>query len=134
MVLPILLLPAELQALFVLVLADERTAGRLAQASHECKQLLPQQCLVQIREAHRLAEKAQMEARRQRKRAVVLELFEAVDGGPFHVCKANAMTGGTPCGKRLHVARSGSLQVLMRHLASFHSAEYSALMLTLEQI
>ena len=40
-----------------LVLADERTAGRLAQASHECKQLLPQQCLVQIREAHRLAEK-----------------------------------------------------------------------------
>ena len=75
-----------------------------------------------------------MEARRQRKRAVVLELFEAVDGGPFHVCKANAMAGGTPCGKRLHVARSGSLQVLMRHLASFHSAEYSALMLTLEQI
>jgi len=37
MVLPLLTLPAELQALFTLLLADWTTAGRLAQASHECK-------------------------------------------------------------------------------------------------
>ena len=42
MVLPMLSLPAELQADFLLLVADERTAGRLAQASRKFKQQLPQ--------------------------------------------------------------------------------------------
>ena len=42
MVLSLLELPPELQALFVLRLADAATAGRLAQASHTCKELLEQ--------------------------------------------------------------------------------------------
>ena len=38
-----LAVPAELQAGFLLLVAEERTAGRLAQASREFKQRLPQQ-------------------------------------------------------------------------------------------
>ena len=114
------------------LVADERTAGRLAQASREFKQQLPQQRLLQIREARRLAEKAQMEAQRQRKHAAVLELFEAIGGGPLYRCKAHVVAFGTPCGRQLRVPHSGSLQVFMQHLQCYHAAEYASLMLALE--
>ena len=133
MVLPLLALPGELQALFALLLADATTAGRLAQASRSCKELLRQR-LVDLRQERRLAEQARMEAQRRRKHAAVLEHFEAIDGGAFYECKAHSMAGGTPCGQRLHVPRSGSVMVLMKHMQCYHSAEYSALMLTLEQM
>ena len=132
MVLPLLELPPELQALFVLRLADAAIAGRLAQTSKYCKELLKQR-LAALREERRLAAQAQMEARRQRKQAALLEFFEAVDGGPFHRCKAHVLAMGTPCGKQLRVPRSGSLQVFFSHLQRFHSAEYTALMLQLAQ-
>jgi hypothetical protein len=122
MVLPLLDLVPELQALFALLLADWTTAGRLSQASHACKQLL-QQRLVQLREERRLAIQAQMEAMRQQKRAVLLELFEAIDGGLSYRCKAHMLAFGTPCGRQLRVPRSGSLQVLMSHLQHYHSAD-----------
>ena len=127
MVLPLLTLPAELQALFVVLLADAATAGRLAQASHACKALL-QQRLVALHEEHRLAAQARMYAIRNRKRIAVMKLFEKVDGGALHRCKSHNVAFGTPCGRLLRVPRSGSLQVLMKHLQQFHAAEYSALM------
>ena len=133
MVLPLLTLPAELQALFVLLLADVTTAGQLAQGSRACQRLLLQR-LVQLRQERRLAAQAQMEAMRQRKRAAILECFEAVDGGVFYRCKVHTVAFGTPCGKQLRAPRSGSLQVLMSHMQHYHSSEYGALMLTLEQM
>ena len=75
-----------------------------------------------------------MEAMRQRKRAALLEHFEAVDEGAFYACKAHAMAGGTPCGRRLRIPRSGSLQVLVQQLQCYHAAEYGALMLALENM
>ena len=110
MVLPLLELVPELQALFVALLVDATTAGRLAQASRACKELLGQR-LVVLREEHRLAAQAQMEEQRQRKRAAVLELFDTVDGGAFYSCKAHTV-GIYPCGRRLRVARSGSVRQL----------------------
>ena len=91
MVLPLLTLPAELQALFVVLLADAATAGRLAQASHACKALLKQR-LVALHEEHRLAAQARMYAIRNRKRIAVMKLFEKVDGGALHRCKSSRTT------------------------------------------
>jgi len=133
MALPLLTLPAELQALFAQLLVDATTAGRLAQASRACQRVLLQR-LVQLREERRLAAQAQMAAMRQQKRAAVLEFFEAIDGGAFYRCKAHTVAFGTPCGKQLRAPRSGSLSVLMQHLQHYHAAEYGALMLTLEQM
>lgn len=133
MVLPVLELMPELQALFVLRLADAATAGRLAQTSKYWKELLEQR-LAALREERRLAAQAQMEAQRQQKRAALLEFFEAVDGGPIHRCKAHVLAMGTPCGRQLRMPNSGSLIVFMSHLQRFHSAEYTALMLQLAQM
>ena len=74
MVLPLLSLPAELQALFALLLDDWTTAGRLAQASHACKLLL-QQRLGELREKRRLAARTQLQAQRQPKHTVLLQFF-----------------------------------------------------------
>ena len=90
MVLPLLSLPVELQALFALLLVDSTTAGRLAQASHACKVLLRHR--LEVLHEERLAAQARMQAMRQRKRAAVLELFEAVDDGPSYRCKAHSHT------------------------------------------
>ena len=87
MALPLLTLPDELQAHFALLLVDATTAGRLAQANRACQRMLLQR-LVQLREERRLRQQAQMAAMRQRKRAAVLECFEAIDGGAFYRCKA----------------------------------------------
>ena len=133
MVLPLLKLMPELQALFVLRLADAAIAGRLAQTSKYCKELLEQR-LGALREERRVAAQARMEALRQQKRAALLELFEAVDGGPFHRCKAHVLAMGTPCGRLLRMPHSGSLTVFMSHLQRFHSAEHTALMLQLSQM
>ena len=86
MVLPLHTLPADVQELFARLLADATTAGRLAQASRACQQLLLQR-LIDLSEERRLAAQAQMEARRQRKRAAVIQCFEAIDGGAFYRCK-----------------------------------------------
>ena len=128
MVLPLLELLPELQALFVALLADAATAGRLAQANKHCKELLEQR-LAALQEERRLAKQAHEEARRQRKRAALLQFFEEVDGGAAYDCKAHIMAGGTPCGRRLRPARNGSLNVLMRHLECYHSHEYGVLMM-----
>ena len=80
-----------------------------------------------------MAEQAQKEARRERKQAAVLNLFEAVDGGPFYVCKAHTLTSGTPCGRQLRVPSSGSSRVLTSHLQRYHPGEYGVLMMLLEQ-
>ena len=133
MALPLLTLPDELQAHFALLLVDATTAGRLAQANRACQRLLLQR-LVQLREERRLRQQAQMAAMRQRKRAAVLECFEAIDGGAFYHCKAHTVAFGTPCGKQLRAPRSGSLSLLMRHLQHYHPAEYGALMLILQQM
>ena len=82
MVLPLHTLPADVQELFARLLADATTAGRLAQASRACQQLLLQR-LIDLCEERRLAAQAQMEARRQRKRAAVIQCFEAIDGAGF---------------------------------------------------
>ena len=71
MVLPLLALPPELQALFVLLLADVAIAGRLAQASQACKEL-QQQRLASLREERQLAAQARMVAYSTKKRAFVL--------------------------------------------------------------
>ena len=59
MVMPLLELPPELQALFVLRLADAAIGGRLAQTCKYCKELLEQR-LGALREEHRLAAQAQI--------------------------------------------------------------------------
>jgi hypothetical protein len=133
MVLPLHTLPADVQELFARLLADATTAGRLAQASRACQQLLLQR-LIDLCEERRLAAQAQMEARRQRKRAAVIQCFEAIDGGAFYRCKAHNVAFGTLCGKQLRAPRSGSLQVLMSHMQHKHPAEYGALMFTLEHM
>jgi hypothetical protein len=133
MVLPLLELVPELQALFVALLVDATTAGRLAQASRVCKELLKPR-LVALRAGLRLAAQARREELRQRKRAAVLQLFEVVDGGAFYRCMAHVWSGGTPCGKHLHVARSGSLSRLMCHLQQYHADEYRAAMLACDMI
>ena len=128
MVLPLLSLPAELKALFALLLDDWTTAGRLVQASHACK-LLMQQRLVELREKRRLAARTQLQAQRQRKHTVLLQFFEAVDGGAYHNCKAHAMAGGTPCGKRLRASSSLATtnKLLMLHLRNYHATVYGIL-------
>lgn len=133
MVLPLLELVPELQEHFVLLLVDAATAGRLAQASQACKQLL-QPRLIELRKERRLAAQAQMEARRQQRRAALLEFYEQIGSGTVYRCKAHTMAGGTPCGRQLRVPRSGSLQVLMQHLSHYHSAEYASLKLALEMM
>jgi hypothetical protein len=124
---------ARAAALFVALLVDATTAGRLAQASRVCKELLKPR-LVALRAGLRLAAQARREELRQRKRAAVLQLFEVVDGGAFYRCMAHVWSGGTPCGKHLHVARSGSLSRLMCHLQQYHADEYRAAMLACDMI
>ena len=143
MVLRLLELVPELQALFVALLVDVTTAGRLAQASLACKVLL-QQRLIVLREERRLAEQARMSAMRERKRTAVLELFEAVDGEALYRCKAPTFTSGamvttiSTCGQLLCPAvvphTTDSSQVLVSHLMCHHSAEFRALMLQLQQM
>ena len=87
-----------------------------------------------MRFAKSAAWRRRMEALRQQKRAALLELFEAVDGGPFHRCKAHVLAMGTPCGRLLRMPHSGSLTAFMLHLQRFHSAEHTALMLQLSQM
>ena len=131
--LPLLALPPELQALFVLLLVDATTAGRLAQASKHCKKLLEQR-LAALHEDRRLAQQARKKARRQREREALLELFEEVDGGAFYNCKAHAVAGGTPCGCRLR-SEHGSVRVTTRmwhHLQGYHPAEYTALKMQMQ--
>ena len=65
MLLPLLDLAPELQSLFVLLLVDTATAGRLAQASSACKELL-QHRLDELREERRGVEQARMEETKQR--------------------------------------------------------------------
>jgi hypothetical protein len=133
MVLPLLELVPELQAHFVLLLADAATAGRLAQTSHACKLLL-QQRLVELHDERRLAARAQLQAQRQRKHTALLQFFEAVDGGAYHTCKAHAMDGGTPCGKRLRASSSLATtnRRLMLHLRDCHATEYGMLIFVFE--
>lgn len=131
MVLPLLALPAELQALFVVLLADAATAGRLAQASQSCKELL-QQRLATLREEFRLQQQARMAAYSNQRRAALLQFFRPGEGGATFVCNAHAMAGGTPCGMRLRAR--GSLSVLFNHLRNYHSAEYTSLMLMLGEM
>jgi len=132
MVLPLLELVPELQAHFMLLLADAATAGRLAQTSHACNLLL-QQRLVELRE-ERLAARAQLQAQRQRKHTALLQFFEAVDGGAYHKCKAHAMAGGTPCGKRLRASSSLATtnRRLVLHLRDCHAPEYGMLTFVFE--
>ena len=135
MVLPLLTLPPELQALFVVLLVDETTAGRLAQGSRACKQLV-QQHLIEFQEERRLAAEARKAAKRQQRRAALFDLFEEADGGAFYTCKVHAVAGGTPCGRQLRIARQ-NLKVstlMLAHLARYHVAEYTALKILLEQL
>ena len=139
----LLTLPPELQLLFVelLVAADLVAAGRLAQASVACKQLL-QHPLAALLEKRRLAQQARMEAQRQRQRAAMLEFFTPSLCGLFLQCNAHAMAGGTPCGRAIRAARdaysprsaSSMHQALIAHLQNFHSAEYGAFMLSLQDM
>ena len=80
MVLSLLELPPELQALFVLRLADVATAGRLARASHTCKELL-QARLEVLKEQRRLAAQQAAQARLERKRAMIISCFEPLEEG-----------------------------------------------------
>ena len=96
--------------------------------------LLLQQHLVELREKRRLAARTQLQAQRQRKHTVLLQFFEAVDGGAYHNCKAHAMAGGTPCGKRLRATSSLATtnRRLMLHLRDYHATVYGILTSVLE--
>ena len=72
MVLRMRALPLELQANVVQLLDDVTTAGRLAQASHSCKQLL-QQLLAIFTEAKR----NEVEAKRNELRAAAASRYTA---------------------------------------------------------
>lgn len=134
MVLPLLALPPELQAVVVKKVTDTATAGRLAQASRASYRLGTRR-LVEIREERRLAALARMAAQQQRKREALLELFEEVDGGACYRCKAHTMTGGTPRGSLLRT-RAGRYvaPILMKHLQCCHAAEYSALKMMMDAL
>ena len=73
MALPLLTLPAELQALFAQLLVDATTAGRLAQASRACQRVLLQR-LVQLREERRC--KSVPSVSFGLRRASVLQLYQ----------------------------------------------------------
>ena len=99
MVLPLLSLPAELQSIFVVprgnrnqaagpcpfyhplvvLLVDVVTAGRLARACSECKELLVER-LLELRKERRAAEQARNEEQRTQKRNAILGCFENIDG------------------------------------------------------
>ena len=128
----LLTLPPELQLLFVelLVTADLVAAGRLAQASVACKQLL-QHPLAALLDKRRLAQQARMEAQRQRQRAAVLELRSSLY--PLREafsCTATLMqwlVGGTPCGRAIRAARDAYSQKRQQPAPGSHDspAEFS---------
>ena len=137
MVLPLLTLPPELQALFVVLLVDETTAGRLAQGSRACKQLV-QQRLVEFQEERRLAAEARKAAKRQQRRAALFDLFEEADGGALHLqgtCCGWWNAKWPPAAHRPAEPEGQQLSTLMlAHLARYHVAEYTALKILLEQL
>ena len=114
MVLPLLSLPAELQSLFVVLLVDVVTAGRLAQACSECKELLVER-LLELRKERRAAEQARNEEQRTRKRNAILGCFENIDGGAYYQCK------DPRCMCRLRATRGRDMQVLLAHLKRKHA-------------
>ena len=126
MLLPLLDFAPELQSLFVLLLVDTATAGRLAQASSACKELL-QHRLDELREERRGVEQARMEETKQRKRTAILWCFEEVDGGAFYECKLLCTADGTPCGCRLRASNRGRINVLSlkAHLECKHAALFA---------
>ena len=108
MVLRMLALPLELQADVVRLLDDVTTAGRLAQASHSCKQLLQQRLATFIE-----AKRNELEAKRNELRAAAASRYTAgsrraaihahfertTDAVPFHYrcwCTASGHTGAIP--------------------------------------
>ena len=80
MVLPLLTLPEELQAHFVLLLTDVMTAGRLARSSRTCKRLV-QHRLAALVEAKRneLREAAASKYGAGTRRAAICAHFERLD-------------------------------------------------------
>ena len=134
-----LTLPPELQALFVLLLVDATTAGRLAQASRHCKKLLEQQ-LAALHEDRRLAQQARKKARRQSASAKPSSsCLRKPTAGPFTTARHMQWLwelgcGGTPCGCRLR-SEHGSVRVTTRmwhHLQGYHPAEYTALKMKMQ--
>ena len=115
MVLPLLSLPAELQSLFVVLLVDVVTAGRLAQDCSECKELLVER-LLELRKERRAAEQARNEEQRTRKRNAILGCFENIDGGAYYQCK------DPRCMCRLRATRGRDMQVLLAHLKRTHNS------------
>jgi len=132
MVLPLLELPEVLQQHFVKQLADVTTAGRLAQANQDCKELLRQRL------------EALKEARREAKRATILGLFELRCAGQVghqkvehYKCNAGATESGQcPCGKILVVCPTEPLRCcrLMSHLEFYHPGRHRELVQQFAQL
>ena len=100
MVLLLLALPLDLQAVVVQKVADTATAGRLVQASRAGYRLGLRRAVV-LREERRAAEQALIKEARQRKRNGILVCFDGLSrrtGGAFYQCKVPTFAGGTPCG------------------------------------
>ena len=126
MVLSLLELPPELQALFVLRLADVATAGRLARASHTCKELL-QARLEVLKEQRRLAAQQAAQARLERKRAMIISCFEPLEEGAivFRCITHRQAWGTTPCRCTLKIPHDRlKLSSMLNHIKNRHPTEY----------
>ena len=126
MVLRMLDLPEALQRHFVEQLADATTAGRLAQANQDCKELLRRR-LEALKEERRLAAEQAAQARRQRKNNAILSCFEPLEEGSvvYRCIIHHTFTSSTPCSRTLRVPQERrKLPILLNHIMHAHPAEY----------
>lgn len=145
----LLTLAPELQLLFVelLVVADLVAAGRLAQVSVACKQLLQHPPLCRCASRRTPLGAASPDGSPARTPACrcsgVLCTFSVRPFlSLFLHCNAHAMAGGTPCGRAIRAARdahsprsaSSLRKELIAHMQKFHAAEYGALILSLQEM
>ena len=104
----------------------DSTAGRLAQASQVCKELL-QARLAELKEQRSLAAEQAAQALRDRKRDLILSCFEPLEEGAIvYRCIIHHQTWGTtPCRSTLKVPYERvKLPLMLRHLQTVHPTEY----------
>ena len=127
MVIPLLELPEALQPNFASCPTPPTTAGRLAQASQFCKELL-QARLAELKEQHRLAAEQVAQARRDRKFDLILSCFEPLEEGAivFRCITHSLACGTTPCRCSLKVPHDRlKLSLMLNHIKTRHPTEYS---------
>ena len=123
-------LPEALQQHLADRVPDAMTAGRLAQASQACRKLLQPRLHVLTEERRLAAEQAAQaaQARRDRKREVILSCFEPLEEGAivYRCIIHQTAMGATPCRCTLRFQPSlrNMIPVMLNHIRHAHPAQY----------